>query len=49
MKTSTYRIIGLALLLFWAMIPLQAYAEDQDFAKVIEKSFDISAKGKVEL
>jgi hypothetical protein len=49
MKQSTYKILGLALMLIWATNPLKAFVNDQDFAKVIEKSFDISSNGTVDL
>lgn len=49
MKISIYKILGAVLFLLWTFTPLQAFVKDQDFAKVIERSFDINADGKVEL
>ena len=49
MKQSTYKILNLAILLFSSLLVLNAANIDEDYSKVIEKSFNISKDGIVML
>ena len=49
MRQSTYKILSFILLFIWSASSIQAKSVDEDFAKIIEKSFSIAADGKVEL
>jgi len=49
MRLSIYKILSFTLLVIWSVSSVQAKSVDEDFAKIIEKSFSITADGKVEL